>query len=103
MPIRMSKSHVLADHSADWRMLMLAAAALATGTGGALGAWVLLKLIALATNIFWFGRLRFESRNIVDTALGAGVVLAPVIGSLLLGLMAWSGYENTGGADSTEL
>ena len=28
----------LADHSADWRMTMLAAAALVIGTGGALGA-----------------------------------------------------------------
>src|SRR5438094_62665 len=97
MPIRMSKSHVLADHSADWRMLMLAAAALVTGTGGALGAWVLLKLIALATNIFWFGRLSFGSRNIVDTALGAGVVLVPVIGSLLIGLMARFGSEKIRG------
>ena len=46
----------LADYSADWRMAMLAAAAIVVGTGGALGAWVLLKLIALATNLFCFGQ-----------------------------------------------
>ena len=47
----------LADHSADWRMVMLAGAAAVVGTGAAFGAWALLKLIAVATNLFWFGRL----------------------------------------------
>ena len=40
----------LGDHSADRRMVMLAAMALLVGSGGAAGAWILLKLIALATN-----------------------------------------------------
>ena len=43
----------LRDHSADRRMLMLALAAMLVGTGGAMGAWLLLKLIALSTNLFW--------------------------------------------------
>ena len=45
----------LADYSADYRMLILAAMATVAGTGGAFGAWVLLKLIAFATNLFWYG------------------------------------------------
>ena len=45
----------LGDHSADPRMVMLCAMALAVGTGSAAGAWVLLRLIALCTNLFWFG------------------------------------------------
>ena len=49
----------LADHSADWRMLLLSAMAIVVGTGGALGAWLLLKLIAIATNLFWFYRFSF--------------------------------------------
>ncbi|WP_448955548.1 chloride channel protein [Labrys neptuniae] len=78
-------------------MLMLAAAALAVGTGGALGASVLLKLIALATNLFWFGRFSMAPSQIVDNALGLFGVLVPVVGSLLIGLMARFGSEKIRG------
>ena len=37
---RPAEAHRLADHSADWRMIMLAAMAIVVGTGGALGAWL---------------------------------------------------------------
>ena len=47
---RAADLHRLGDHSADRRMLVLAAMAPVAGTGGALGAWCLLKLIAVATN-----------------------------------------------------
>ena len=40
----------LADYSADYRMLILAAMAIVAGTGGAFSAWALLKLIAFTTN-----------------------------------------------------
>ncbi|KTR07293.1 hypothetical protein NS365_04290 [Aureimonas ureilytica] len=43
----------LADHSADWRMLALSLMALVIGTDGAGAAWLLLKLIALATHLAW--------------------------------------------------
>lgn len=43
----------LADHSADWRMFALSLMALVVGTGGAGAAWLLLKLIALATHLAW--------------------------------------------------
>jgi uncharacterized membrane protein len=38
-------------------MLLLALMAVVVGSGGAFAAWLLLKLIALATNLFWFHRL----------------------------------------------
>src|SRR3546814_1274810 len=75
----------LADHSADRRMLLLAALALAVGAGGAVGAWVLLRLIALATNLFWFGRFSTAASAITDTSVGLAVVVIPVIGGLLVG------------------
>ena len=53
----------LADYSADYRMLILAAMAVVAGTGGALSAWALLKLIAFATNVLWYGTRR-RSRSI---------------------------------------
>ena len=78
----------LGDHSADRRMVMLTAIALLVGGGGAVGAWILLKLIALATNLFWFGRLSFAEADMADNAVGASVLIIPIIGSLIVGLMA---------------
>src|SRR5690606_8306786 len=68
----------LADHSADRRMVLLAAMALVVGTGGALGAWALLKLIALATNLFWFGRFSTDHALITDASVGLWVIAIPV-------------------------
>ncbi len=90
-------SRHLSDHSADRRMLMLAAAAVVVGTGGALGAWVLLKLIALATNIFWFGSFSFEANDITASSVGLAVVIIPVFGGLLIGLMARFGSDKIRG------
>ncbi|EJU14594.1 hypothetical protein LH128_02874 [Sphingomonas sp. LH128] len=87
----------LGDHSADRRMVMLAAMALLVGGGGAVGAWILLKLIALATNLFWFGRLSFAEADMADNAVGASVLIIPIIGSLIVGLMARFGSEKIRG------
>ena len=87
----------LADHSANHRMLMLAAAAIAVGTGGAVGAWVLLKAIAIATNLFWFGRLSAVAVHVTDTRVGLLMLVIPVIGSLIVGLMARYGSEKIRG------
>ncbi len=95
--INISKTKRLADHSADWRMIMLAGAAIVVGTAAAFGAWVLLKLIALATNLFWFGRISAAPAEIVNAHVGLAVVAIPVIGSLLIGLMARFGSEKIKG------
>jgi H+/Cl- antiporter ClcA/CBS domain-containing protein len=86
----------LADHSADYRMLLLAAMAIVAGTGGAIGAWVLLKLIALATNLFWYGRLSADSTDIVSDSI-ALIVIVPVAGGLIVGLMARFGSDKIRG------
>jgi H+/Cl- antiporter ClcA len=78
-------------------MLLLAAMALVVGTGGACGAWVLLKMIEFATNLFWFGRLSAEPVEITDAALGIGTAIVPVIGSLIVGLMARFGSDKIRG------
>ena len=78
-------------------MLLLAAMAIVAGTGGALGAWALLKLIALATNIFWFGRFSATPSDTTDAALGPAMVAIPIIGSLIVGLMARYGSEKIRG------
>ncbi len=50
----------------------LRAAAVPVGIGGAAGAWVLLKLIAVATNLFWFGRLSAAPAQIAQQLGRAG-------------------------------
>ncbi|HEY1604477.1 MAG TPA: chloride channel protein [Allosphingosinicella sp.] len=77
-------------------MLILAAMATVTGTGGAFSAWALLKLIALATNVFWYGNFSF-----VPAAIAARgpllVLLIPVAGGLIIGLVARFGSEKIRG------
>jgi len=86
----------LADYSADYRMLILAAMALVAGTGGAFGAWALLKLITFATNIFWFGNFSFAPAAIADRGPWL-VLLMPVVGALIVGLMARFGSDKIRG------
>ncbi len=50
-------------------MLWLAAMALVAGTGGAFSAWALIHLIALVTNLVWFGRLSAVPVSIGDSTL----------------------------------
>ena len=78
-------------------MLMLAAMALVVGTGGAFGAWILIRLIAIATNLFWFGRLSAQPTSITDTTVGLWIVAIPIIGSLIVGLMARYGSDKIRG------
>ena len=77
-------------------MLILAAMAAVAGTGGAFSAWALLKLIAFATNLFWYGNPSFGPAQIA----GRGallVLLIPVIGGLIVGLIARYGSEKIRG------
>jgi CIC family chloride channel protein len=90
------RPHRLADYSADYRMLILAAMATVAGTGGALSAWALLKLIALATNLFWYGRLTFAPALIAARA-PLLVLLIPIAGALIVGLMARFGSDKIRG------
>jgi H+/Cl- antiporter ClcA/CBS domain-containing protein len=78
-------------------MPLLALMAIVVGACGALGAWVLVKLIAVATNLFWFARLSADAVSITDASVGAMVVAIPVIGSLVIGLMARFGSDKIRG------
>src|SRR5689334_5631075 len=86
----------LADYSADYRMLLLAAMAVVAGTGGAFSAWVLLKLIAFATNVLWYGNFS-AARAVIGGRGPLLVLLIPIIGGLVIGLMARFGSEKIRG------
>lgn len=87
----------LADFTVDHRILMLIAMALVVGTGGAFAAWTLVKLIALVTNLVWFGRVSIVSVSLAHAPRSLWMVLAPSLGGLVIGLMARFGSEKIRG------
>jgi H+/Cl- antiporter ClcA len=89
--------HELRDFSADRRLLLLAAMAVVVGTAGAGAAWLLLRLINLATNLAYFGRWSAAPVSIADNHLGLFAALVPVAGCLIIGLMARYGSEKIRG------
>ncbi len=87
----------LRDFSADRRLLLLGAMAPVVGTAGAAAAWALLRLITLVTNVAYHGQLSTAAASIGGNHLGAWVVLIPVIGCLIIGVMARYGSEKIRG------
>ncbi|HEX3916949.1 MAG TPA: chloride channel protein [Caulobacteraceae bacterium] len=87
----------LGDFTADRRMLLLVAMAVVVGAGGAAGAWVLLKLIALVSNLVWRGRLDAAPISFHEVSPSLWMVLAPALGGLAVGLMARFGSEKIRG------
>jgi chloride channel protein, CIC family len=87
----------LGDFSADWRLLLLTAMALVVGCGGAGSAWVLVKLIALVTNLAWFGRFSFANVSLAHATAGPWMIVVPALGGLIIGLMARFGSEKIRG------
>jgi chloride channel protein, CIC family len=87
----------LRDFTADRRLLVLSAMAVVTGSFGAGAAWVLLKLIALVTNFAYFHVYSTATSYLSHARLGPGSVLVPIVGGLIVGLMARFGSEKIRG------
>jgi H+/Cl- antiporter ClcA/predicted transcriptional regulator len=94
--IKTSES-LLGDFRTDGRMLLLVALALPVGIISALVAKALLWLIAEITNIVFFQRFSPELGSLQHHHLGAWVIAAPVVGALIIGLMARYGSERIRG------
>src|SRR5438067_10791767 len=89
--------HELGDFTASPRILILAALAVGIGGIATCVAWALLRLIGLFTNIFYYGR--FETRMVSPAGhhLGWFAVFVPVVGGLIIGVMARFGSERIRG------
>ncbi|TDN69772.1 chloride channel protein [Paraburkholderia sp. BL10I2N1] len=85
------------DFSANARLPGIAALAAGIGALSTLAAFVLLSLIHLFTNLFFFGTLSFADRSPAHNTLGVWVILVPVAGGLIVGLMARHGSEKIRG------
>jgi chloride channel protein, CIC family len=87
----------LRDYSATNRMLLISGLAALLGGAGAVLAWALLGLIRLSTNVFYFHRFSFENASPADNTLGWMAAFAPVVGGLLIGVIARYGSEKIRG------
>lgn len=85
------------DFTTDKRVLLLIGMAIIVGTGGALAAWVLVNLIALVTNIVWFGHFSTEPSSLANAPRSLWMVATPVVGGLIISLMARFGSEKIRG------
>jgi CIC family chloride channel protein len=92
-----SRPGSLGDFTADRQVLVLIMMALVVGAGGTAAAWVLLKLIAFFTNLVWLGRLSTADASPGNAAPGIWMVVAPILGGIVVGLMARYGSEKIRG------
>jgi H+/Cl- antiporter ClcA len=87
----------LADFSQSSRIVRLSAMALVIGAASALVAAGLARLIALITNVAYYGALSGAPRSPAANHLGIFAVAVPVLGGLIVGLMARFGSEKIRG------
>lgn len=79
--------------SIDRRVVWLCGIAIVLGIAAAFVAKLFLGLIALITNIAFFGQFSLDSHGPSENQLGLWVLLIPVIGGLICGLMARFGSK----------
>src|SRR5262245_29129664 len=89
--------HELGDFTTDRRVVLLAAIAIGIGALAAVVAVGLLDLIALCTTLFFFQRWSIQPASPATHQLGAWVVVVPVVGATIVGLMARYGSERIRG------
>ena len=87
----------LADFSTNRRVVLLSAMAIVIGAISSVVAYVLIWLIAVITNLAFYHR--FSAGPVVPQGhhLGYWMILVPVVGGLIIGLMARFGSEKIRG------
>ena len=91
------KAVSLRDFRTNSRMLVLVGLAIPVGIVSALVAKALLWLIAEITNLVFFQRFGAILPPLENHHLGAWIIAAPVVGALIIGLMARYGSEKIRG------
>jgi H+/Cl- antiporter ClcA len=72
----------------DLRTLRVSAIAIVLGLASGLVAQILVRLIGLVTNLAFFGRFSLAFTAPTDNRLGPFVIVIPVLGGLIVGVMA---------------
>jgi chloride channel protein, CIC family len=87
----------LGDFTATQRVIPIAIIAIGIGILSAFVALLLLRLIGLFTNLFFFQRVSTELVSPAGNGLGIFALFVPIIGGLIIGLMARYGSERIRG------
>src|SRR5882724_8941478 len=86
-----------ASHAVNFRLGWISLLASGIGIAAGLIAYLLLKLIGLFTNLFFFHRLSAEFTSPMTHHLGAWVILLPAAGGIVIGFMAKYGTSKIKG------
>jgi CIC family chloride channel protein len=93
----MTRAEKLGDFTTTPRAITISGLAIGIGFVSAYIAWALLKLIGLFTNLFFFQRWSTTLASPAANRLGAWEVAVPVVGALIIGIMARYGSERIRG------
>jgi chloride channel protein, CIC family len=94
---RQNRNAELGDFTTTWRVVPISLLATVIGVVCALVALVLLRLIGLFTNLFYFGRWSTAMVSPMGNHLGVYRVFVPIAGALIVGVMARYGSERIRG------
>ena len=92
-----SEPSALRDFTVDRRVWLLSAVAVGIGVCSTALAVLLLRCIALSTNLFYYQRFSTAPVSPAGSPLGHWMVAVPVVGGLLVGLMARFGSDKIRG------
>ncbi len=92
-----SEPSALRDFTVDRRVWLLSGVALVIGVGATLLAVLLLRLIAISTNLFYYHRLSSAAVSPAGSPMGHWMIFVPIVGGLLVGLMARFGSDKIRG------
>jgi H+/Cl- antiporter ClcA len=93
----MNHSDGLGDFTTTTRMLRIAAMAAVVGAMGAVVAWILVRLIQMITALAYFQTLSAVGQPPSANKMGLWAVLVPIVGGLIVGLVARFGSEKIRG------
>ncbi len=91
------RAQTLGDFTTTPRVILISLMAIVIGAISSGVAWVLLKLIGIFTNLFYYGRWGTNLVSPAGNHLGFWAILIPVGGALIIGLMARYGTERIRG------
>ncbi len=92
-----SEPSVLRDFTVDKRVWLLSGVSMVIGVCATIFAVVLLRCIAFSTNLFYYHRFSFAAVSPAGSGLGLWMVAVPVVGGLLVGVIARFGSDKIRG------
>jgi chloride channel protein, CIC family len=92
-----SEPSALRDFTVDRRVWLLSGVSIGIGACATGLAVLLLRLIALSTNLFYYHRLSAATISPAGSPLGHWMVVVPVVGGLIVGIMARFGSDKIRG------